>query len=117
MFPLTEADVKQIHRGVTATLKGNSKGYDWFFVSFYLSIKGAVYQAGWKLLDATDDEDEKWTHSWVSTPVAASIKALHQVIDDTLLTRLDRMLRGRPAWLLRFRVVFIKNEPSRKKPT
>lgn len=104
LFPLTEGDLADLDTRIGAVVKANRRHYKRFFVSLLISVLGGLYQVkfGFKV-----DEDSKWEHQWVSTPVVDDLDTLLAEMRTLLDDVIHLHLQERPAWLLRFRVVMM----------
>ncbi len=116
MYPLSDADLTDIHGTVKRDVKTIKEGRDWVFVRFQVSIQGSPYTPMFENL-FDDDEEPEWKRHWVSTravPIGDKA-ALTDAIEDLMGKKLEGFFMGRPAWINRIETVTLKNES--RKPT
>ncbi len=113
LYPLSDADIAGVHRTVKHDVRRNKEGHDWTFVRFQVSVVGGLYEATFPSLFDEDEEDIKPETHWISTRAvpANDPEALRDAVDELLGKRMEGLVRGRKAWLLRMETVVLKNEP------
>ncbi len=107
-YPISEADLDTILRRIAETVRDNRRHYKWFFASVLLSVLGGLYQVTFTVADDKDDE-LTWEHQWVSTSVVRTMPELRSRFTRLVNVDVEKHLRGRPAFILRLRVVLLKN--------
>lgn len=111
-FPLTKAAFDELASQSELTIKEHRKGFRWFFVSVQLTVFGGLYQTKFTRVE---DEDTKWEKQWLSTQVISQVKKVRPQLRRLLDKLIPIHLQSRPARMLRYRVVFLKNIRGQKK--
>jgi hypothetical protein len=111
IYPLSENDVQALSEFLGRQIQEKRSSYRWFFASVLVKALGGLYQVRVGIFDGS--ETTEWEHQWISTSVQKSIKGFQATFKQLLNDDIEFRLAGRPAWILRIRLVFIKHTPRK----
>jgi len=108
LYPLYDKDINKIKKVVAELFdKHVRQPYHFAILMTELSVLGGFYEVRWGL--PKEDEEPKWLHQWISTPVCAGIESLLEEIDYLYNEVIERQLQNRPCWVIRFQLTCLSN--------